>query len=159
MRPSFPLTPSAKSFFHSCALKRTSLTAKPDRSLGESNARFVIPGSIERRRRGRLSCPRQDLRSQQHAAGLFVLFHEDAVQVPRRRRPSKKVLGGSRRVAGDAVGKSISSSSLRRSTRPSHPNVVYYYRRVGAEAASVFAMTPDTDGSRVRIWFARNVGS
>jgi hypothetical protein len=83
---------------------------------------------------------------------VFSLFHEDAVQVPRR-RPSKAYSAAL--IGSPGVGKSI-LFFLAALDQACTSNVVYY-RRVGAEAASVFVMTPDGDGSRVRIWFARNV--
>jgi Retrotransposon hot spot protein len=85
---------------------------------------------------------------------VFSLFHEDAMQAPRR-RPSKAYSAAL--IGSPGVGKSI-LFFLAALDQACTSNVVYY-RRVGAEAASVFVMTPDTDGGRVRIWFARNVGS
>jgi hypothetical protein len=83
---------------------------------------------------------------------VFSLFHEDAVQVPRR-RPSKAYSAAL--IGSPGVGKSI-LFFLAALDQACTSNVAYY-RRVGAEAASVFVMTPDRDGRSVRIWFARNV--
>ena len=87
---------------------------------------------------------------------VFSLFHEDAVQVPRL-RPDKAYSAALIGLPG--VGKSI-LIFLAALDQACTANVVYSHRESGEEEpASVFVMTPSSDGTSVRVWFTRNMES
>jgi hypothetical protein len=85
---------------------------------------------------------------------VFGLFHEDAMQIPRR-EPDKAYSAAL--IGSPGVGKSI-LFFLAALDQACTSNVVYY-RKSGEERLSVFVMTPPDDGHSVRIWYTRNMPS
>jgi hypothetical protein len=101
--------------------------------------RFLVPDKIYVR-----DCMRR----------VFSLFHEDAVQVPRR-KPSNAYSAAL--VGSPGVGTSI-LLFLAALDQACVSNVVYY-RKSSEDPLAVFVMTPSSDGQSVRIWFTRKMAS